>query len=196
MTGLIDGDNTIKALAGPFKETAEVTQPPDHRDRSSRGRTSTRSCARPSGAGSARRVADNQDGQGMRTTGGWSRDCFAPVLADQLYRTTDGAFKPMPADGSRPADLATTTTIDGRTVDFVVRRERGMINRFLYSIAMLAARDGPRQRPGRSTASTAASGSATTRVRSAAAARRRTGWPGLRRSLLLHGQPHLRRTTT
>ena len=34
--------------------------------------------------------------------------------------------------------MATTTTIDGRTVDFVVRRERGTINRFLYSYAMLA----------------------------------------------------------
>ena len=29
-------------------------------------------------------------------------------------------FKPMPADGSRPADLATTTTFDGRTVDYIV----------------------------------------------------------------------------
>ena len=34
--------------------------------------------------------------------------------------------------------MATTTTTDGRSVDFVVRRERGTINRFLYSYAMLA----------------------------------------------------------
>jgi hypothetical protein len=34
--------------------------------------------------------------------------------------------------------VATTTTIDGLTVPFVVRRERGTINRFIYSYAMLA----------------------------------------------------------
>ena len=44
---------------------------------------------------------------------------------------------PLPA-GPLPADVATTTTLDGRTVPFVVRRERGTINRFIYSLAMLA----------------------------------------------------------
>ena len=34
--------------------------------------------------------------------------------------------------------MATTTTIDGATAPYVVRWERGTINRFLYSIAMLA----------------------------------------------------------
>src|SRR5690606_24028735 len=34
--------------------------------------------------------------------------------------------------------MATTTTTDGATVDFVIRWERGTINRFIYSIAMLA----------------------------------------------------------
>ena len=31
-----------------------------------------------------------------------------------------------------------TTTLDGDTVPYIVRRERGTINRFIYSIAMLA----------------------------------------------------------
>jgi hypothetical protein len=95
-------------------------------------------------------LADNQDGQGMRvfavdSTGGktdevvgWSRDCSAGTKIDYLYRSTAGEFKALPAGGSRPADLAQTTTIDGKTVDYVVRRERGTINRFIYSIAMLA----------------------------------------------------------
>jgi hypothetical protein len=37
--------------------------------------------------------------------------------------------------------MATTTTLDGRTVDFIVRWERGTINRFIYSIAVLAPFD-------------------------------------------------------
>ncbi|GIG88680.1 DUF6351 family protein [Plantactinospora endophytica] len=90
-------------------------------------------------------TVDNQDGQGMRVRGpdgtvvGWSRDCAAPTVVDRLYRAADGTYKPMPSDGTRPADLTTTRTLDGRTVDYVVRRERGTINRFVYSIAVLEA---------------------------------------------------------
>jgi hypothetical protein len=92
-------------------------------------------------------TVDNQAGQGMRVRGpdgrtiGWSRDCAAPTVVDRLYRATDGTFKPMPADGSRPADLTVTTTLDGRRVDYVVRRERGTINRFVYAITALEQAD-------------------------------------------------------
>jgi hypothetical protein len=94
-------------------------------------------------------LIDNQDGEGMRVYAldeagnktdeviGWSRDCSAETRVDYLYRTTGGSFQPLPADGSVPDDMATTTTMDGETVDFVVRRERGTINRFIYQIAML-----------------------------------------------------------
>ena len=57
---------------------------------------------------------------------------------DYQYRTTAGKFAALPADGSRPANMSQTTLLDGRTVDYVVRRERGTINRFIYSFAMLA----------------------------------------------------------
>jgi hypothetical protein len=101
-------------------------------------------------AGLGQPIVDNQDGQGMRvfvlnpdgtkstTVAGWSRDCAAGTQVDYVYRATNNTFKPLPADGSRPADLTTTTTLDGLTVDYVVRRERGTIDRFLYSVAMLA----------------------------------------------------------
>lgn len=89
-------------------------------------------------------VIDNQDRQGMRVRDasgniiGWSRDCaVAEPVHDRLYRATSGQFMPMPADGSRPADMTTTTTLDGRTLDYVIKRERGTINRFLYSISVL-----------------------------------------------------------
>ena len=76
------------------------------------------------------------DAQGH--TIGYSRDCSIDTFFSYFYRSTSGALKVMPADGSRPPDLGTVTLPDGRTVDFVVRREIGSINRFLYSIAMLA----------------------------------------------------------
>ena len=95
-------------------------------------------------AGLGEPLVDNQDGLGFRvlnpdgTTAGWSLDCSAHTVVDYLYRSTGGQFKPLPTDGSRPADLATTQLPDGRVVDYVVRRERGTIDRFIYSFAMLA----------------------------------------------------------
>ncbi|MBS0305872.1 MAG: hypothetical protein JSR43_10925 [Proteobacteria bacterium] len=68
---------------------------------------------------------------------GYSRDCSIDTFVTYLYRTNGNAWKTLPA-GPRPADMATLTLADGRTVDFVVRREVGSINRFLYSFAMLA----------------------------------------------------------
>src|SRR5439155_4284583 len=76
------------------------------------------------------------DAQGH--TIGYSRDCSIDTFFSYFYRSTSGALKVMPGDGSRPPDLGTVTLPDGRAVDFVVRREIGSINRFLYSIAMLA----------------------------------------------------------
>ena len=72
---------------------------------------------------------------------GYSMNCSADTLVTHVYKATDGAFKPYIPGGPRPADMAQTTTMDGLIVDYVVRWERGTINRFLYSIAMLAPFD-------------------------------------------------------
>ncbi|MDZ7790593.1 MAG: DUF6351 family protein [Xanthomonadales bacterium] len=72
---------------------------------------------------------------------GYSRNCSIDSFVTWHYRTTDGQWADWPGDGSRPDDLATTVTIDGNEVDFVVRVERGTINRFIYSYAMLADPD-------------------------------------------------------
>ncbi|MBP6903464.1 MAG: hypothetical protein KBC73_25490 [Burkholderiaceae bacterium] len=70
---------------------------------------------------------------------GYSRDCAIDPFVSYWYRRAGGGnLVALPADGSRPADMGSTTLADGRTVDFVVRREVGWINRFLYSMAMLA----------------------------------------------------------
>src|SRR5712691_9150643 len=49
---------------------------------------------------------------------------------------TNICFKPY-TPGSAPADLATTTTTAGLTVPYIVRVERGTINRGIYDIAVL-----------------------------------------------------------
>jgi hypothetical protein len=46
-------------------------------------------------------------------------------------------FKPFDPAGPRPPDIAQITTSDGKAVDFIVRRERGTINRAIYEIAIL-----------------------------------------------------------
>jgi hypothetical protein len=95
-------------------------------------------------AGLGEPLVDNQDGDNFLvknpdgSTAGWSRNCSANTQVDYLYRTTTGSFQPLPSDGTRPSNMAQTTLLDGRTVDYVVRRERGTINRFIYSYAMLA----------------------------------------------------------
>src|SRR5688572_26064154 len=65
-------------------------------------------------------------------------NCSAPKRIWHLYRSTDNTFKPLadPA-GPRPADLATTTTTDGKTVPYIVRVDSGVINRAIYQIAIL-----------------------------------------------------------
>ena len=131
-------------------------------------------------------IVDNQAGVGFRvlnpdgSTAGWSRDCSAQTVVDYLYRTHRRAFKPLPA-GPRPGRHGHDPTLDGRTVDFVVRRERGTINRFLYCFAMLApfgedpATSTPRCGTAScSTRSTAAWRSATAKARSAAPGSTRT----------------------
>ena len=64
-------------------------------------------------------------------------NCFAPTQTSYFYRTTGGAFQPLADPASRPADLAQTTTRDGRTVDYVIRVESGVIDRSIYRWAAL-----------------------------------------------------------
>ncbi len=63
-------------------------------------------------------------------------DCSVPTRVDYLYRSTvDRSLKVLPA--TKPADLATTTTSDGRRVPYIVRVETGVINRSIYEYAVL-----------------------------------------------------------
>jgi hypothetical protein len=73
-------------------------------------------------------------------------DCTAPTQVVYRYRTTAGQFAPLADPTARPADLA-TVTVGGVAMPYIVRLERGVINRGLYEIAALY--DGADPAPGR-----------------------------------------------
>jgi hypothetical protein len=84
-----------------------------------------------------------RDGRGYPTAAatiiGWSKNCAANRRFQYVYRTTSGQFLPLASpNGPLPANIAMTTTQGGQTVPYIVRQERGTINRFIYSVAMLA----------------------------------------------------------
>jgi len=65
-------------------------------------------------------------------------DCGASTRVDDFYRSSiSNTFQPFTTNGPRPADLAMTTTAEGLTVPYIVRREMGTINRAVYVIAIL-----------------------------------------------------------
>ena len=68
-------------------------------------------------------------------------DCSITTRVDYVYLSAvDGDFKAYPpkSGGGTPADeVATTTTLDGATVPFVVRVQTGTVNRAIYQSALL-----------------------------------------------------------
>jgi hypothetical protein len=65
-------------------------------------------------------------------------DCHvgAPTMS-YMYRTTAGQFQPLGDPSDLPDDVVTTTTTAGVEVPYVVRIERGTINRAVYETAIL-----------------------------------------------------------
>ena len=63
--------------------------------------------------------------------------CSAATKVNYVYRSTAGSFKALPNPAERPADLARTTTSEGRSVNYIVRVETGTINRAIYQTAVL-----------------------------------------------------------
>jgi hypothetical protein len=65
-------------------------------------------------------------------------NCSIVTRVDYLYiSTAGGAFKALPSRTSLPADVAMTTTLDGKTVPFIVRLETGTINRGIFQSVVL-----------------------------------------------------------
>jgi Tannase-like family of unknown function (DUF6351) len=65
-------------------------------------------------------------------------NCSALTKINYIYMPVGGtAFKPLPSLTSLPADVSTTTTTTGKTVNFVVRVETSTIDRGIYQSAIL-----------------------------------------------------------
>ena len=123
--GLRPGANRIAARAAGAKRAAELTlfNSPDHR----------------AALLGAPPVALHLHDRGRRPRPA------APTPTARLRPRSNTATARPTAASSRsptrtpgPADLAQTTTRDGRTVDYVVRIESGVINRAIYRWAVLA----------------------------------------------------------
>ncbi|AEG94802.1 DUF6351 family protein [Ramlibacter tataouinensis] len=61
----------------------------------------------------------------------------ATAPAASVPPPSNACFKPYDPAGPQPLDMATTTTDDDRTVPYIVRVERGTMNRGIYDIAVL-----------------------------------------------------------
>ncbi|WP_017586673.1 DUF6351 family protein [Nocardiopsis ganjiahuensis] len=64
-------------------------------------------------------------------------DCSVETVVGYVYRTTGGAFAPLPEGGRLPSDVARTTTSSGEEVPYTVRVETGTVNRAVYETAVL-----------------------------------------------------------
>ena len=63
--------------------------------------------------------------------------CNAPTQYRYMYRTTSNQFAVYDPSAPPPANLATTTTDQGITVPYIVRIERGTLNRGIHDVAVL-----------------------------------------------------------
>ena len=68
-----------------------------------------------------------------------SPTCETPRVVSFVYRSVAGQYLEYnPASPPPAALIEVTTTMDGETVPMILRWERGVINRFMYSIMMLS----------------------------------------------------------
>jgi hypothetical protein len=65
-------------------------------------------------------------------------NCHIPTRVDYIYRTTANTLAHWPAGATAyPANMATTTTTQGKTVPYVLRMETGTVNRAIYQTVVL-----------------------------------------------------------
>ena len=158
VTGLVQGDNELLADSngkghGRPRATLKITNHPIGGPVLLGSQTTPWICATPTAVpASGDTPASNASGL---TTFAVDAQCNIATEYKLFYRTktspcssalpdpsppapapTNNCFKPY-TPGTMPPDLATTTTTHGVTVPYIVRVERGTINRGIYDIAVL-----------------------------------------------------------
>jgi hypothetical protein len=150
VSGLRLGDNTLEVYVQgqSQRDTLELTNYPITGPMFSGPQQTPFTCTTIQGAVGRQPLVDSATPPGYKVadatgaTIGYSRNCSIETFVSYFYVSSSGALKAYPLTGPAPTDMGTVTLADGRVVDFVVRREIGSINRFLYSIAMLAPAPG------------------------------------------------------
>ena len=144
VTGLRNGSNLLQVKHGNVRDAITLTNWPITGPMFTGPQQTPFVCTTIQGAVNRQPLVDSTTSPGYKVadaagnTIGYSRNCSIETFVSYSYRNASGALSPLPSDGSRPANMSTVALADGRVVDFVIRREIGSINRFLYSIAMLA----------------------------------------------------------
>lgn len=99
-------------------------------------------------AGFGEPVIDNSDGVGQPVIGqflffdyikGFSQYCGGRMQLSYFYLALDGTFQKMPGKRDTsvlPEDIKYVEAVDGVEAPFIVRLEKGVINRFIYSTSM------------------------------------------------------------
>ena len=150
LEGLADGDSTLQVSLGEAQAKLTITSYPLAGPIFSGEHLEPYFCLGELGSGRDGEARQFAIGNGDLLLGdGMDADCSFDTRVDFVYRTTgeEPAFAPWPDDGSRPQDLAETTTMEGRAVAYVVRLETGTINRAIYQTAALVDPSAPAPSP-------------------------------------------------
>ena len=159
LTGLVDGENTVTADVGNGPVTLNIINHKIGGPVFSGAQVTPFTCATPTAVPEMNGVpASNASGL---STAAIDAQCNIATEVKLWYHSTDAAAKcantlpdpnppatppttpPLPScfkpydPANPPADLATTTTDTGATVPYIVRVERGTLNRGIYDIAVL-----------------------------------------------------------
>ena len=142
VTGLKDGANVVTARVGRTGARLTITNHPIGGPIFSGQQVQPWVCATPT-AQEATDIAPATNASGLSTP---ATDAQCNVASEDhlFYRTTEQCsqrssgppcFKPYDPNAAPPADLAETTNDQGVKVKYIVRVERGVLNRAIYDLA-------------------------------------------------------------
>jgi hypothetical protein len=145
LTGLRDGKNTVTARAANARAKLVITNYPIGGPIFAGPQVQPWVCATPTAQpATATSAATNASGLSSaaidaqcNVAAGYKLFYRTTAECSQAPRSTSPCFKPYDPNAAAPTDLAETTTDQGVTAKYIVRVERGSIDRGLYDVAVL-----------------------------------------------------------